>query len=260
MAPRRFRPVAGRWPRACHPGVLAVDEPGGELQPRLGLPLTPFGCERTGRSDGLGGRILPWRASRCTEITPALVDASSFSTRRAALIADDSLQGLEFAVAYSALADEWVRELLGSEPGVAVIAAGALGRRELAPGSDLDLVLVHDGRRDAAEIAQRIWYPIWDARISLDHSVRTPKEAVALSETDLKVVLGLLDGRPVAGDEALGQQVLLAVRERWISRIRKRLDELQAIGDDRHAKDGDVAHLLGPDLKQSKGGLRDLRV
>ena len=188
------------------------------------------------------------------------MDASSFSTRRAALIADDSLQGLGFGAAYSALADEWVRELLGPESGVAVIAAGALGRRELAPASDLDLVLVHDGRRDAAEVAQRIWYPIWDARIALDHSVRTPKEVTAIAETDLKVVLGLLDGRPIAGDESLAERVITSVRERWISGARKRLTELQTIGDERHAKDGDVAHLLGPDLKQGKGGLRDLRV
>ena len=135
---------------------------------------------------------------------------------RAALIADDSLQGLDFADAYSDLADEWMRELLGPEPGVAVIAAGALGRRELAPASDLDLVLIHDGRRDAGEIADRIWYPIWDARIALDHSVRTPKEAVTLADTDLKVVLGLLDGRPIAGDDALAEPVLAGVRERWV--------------------------------------------
>jgi [protein-PII] uridylyltransferase len=183
-----------------------------------------------------------------------------FAARRAALIADGTRHGRAFASAYSDLVDEWVRELLGDEPNVVVIAGGALGRRDLAPASDLDLVLVHEGRRDFAAIAERLWYPVWDAGVALDHSVRTPKEAVAVAGDDLKVVLSLLDGRAVAGDLELGARVLGQVRERWISGARKRLGALEAITRERHDKEGDVAHRLEPDLKQGKGGLRDLRV
>jgi [protein-PII] uridylyltransferase len=183
-----------------------------------------------------------------------------FAARRAALFADDGLHGRAFASAYSDLIEEWVRDLLGDEPKVVVIAGGALGRRDLAPASDLDLVLVHDGRKDVGEIAERLWYPIWDAGVALDHSVRTPKEAVAVASDDLKVVLSLLDGRPVAGDVELGTRVLENVRERWIGGARKRLGALEAISRERHYKEGDVAHRLEPDLKQGKGGLRDLRV
>jgi [protein-PII] uridylyltransferase len=186
--------------------------------------------------------------------------SADFAARRAALFADDALQGRAFASAYSDLVDQWLRELLGDEPKVVVIAGGALGRRDLAPASDLDLVLVHDGRRDYAEVAERLWYPIWDAGVALDHSVRTPKEAVAVASDDLKVVLSLLDGRPVAGDLALGASVLERVRERWVGGARKRLGALEAITRERHVKEGDVAHRLEPDLKQGKGGLRDLRV
>lgn len=188
------------------------------------------------------------------------MDAATLSARRARLVADDALQGAEFAEAYTALVDEWIRGLLGDETGVAVIGGGALGRRDLAPGSDLDLVLVHDHRRDVAELAERLWYPIWDAGIALDHSVRTPKEAVVVAGDDLKVVLSLLDGRVVAGDEAMGDDVLGAVRKRWVENGRRRLGTLEEITRARHAKEGDVAHLLEPDLKQGKGGLRDLRV
>ncbi len=188
------------------------------------------------------------------------VDQAAFKARRAELIDDVDLRGPAFGAAYSALVDAWVRGLLGNEVKVAVIAGGALGRRELAPASDLDLVLIHDGRRDVGEVADRLWYPIWDAAIALDHSVRTPKEAIAVAGDDLKVVLSLLDGRPIAGDLDLAARVIDSVRERWIGGARKRLAGLEVITRERHAKEGDVAHLLEPELKQSKGGLRDLRV
>jgi [protein-PII] uridylyltransferase len=188
------------------------------------------------------------------------VDDATLTAARDALVADDSLAGPAFGAAYTALIDEWIAALLGDEPGIAVIGGGALGRRELAPCSDLDLVLVHDSRRDVAGLAERLWYPIWDAGIALDHSVRTPKEAVVVAGDDLKVALSLLDGRVVAGDEALGTDVLEAVRRRWVDNGRKRVGTLDDITRARHEKEGDVAHLLEPDLKQGKGGLRDLRV
>jgi [protein-PII] uridylyltransferase len=189
-----------------------------------------------------------------------VLDAATFVAQQAGLIEDGELRGPDFGRAYAAVVDAWIRDLLGDEPKVAVIGGGALGRQQLAPGSDLDLVLIHDGRKDHAAVAERLWYPIWDAGVALDHSVRTPKEAVAVASQDLKVVLSLLDGRVIAGDAALGDRMLAEVRERWIGSARKRIAGLEAITRDRHAKEGDVAHLLEPDLKQSKGGLRDLRV
>jgi [protein-PII] uridylyltransferase len=183
-----------------------------------------------------------------------------FSEQRDALVADESLRGPAFGRAFADLVDEWLVELLGDAADVALIGGGALGRRELAPQSDLDLVLLHRGRRDIASVAEQIWYPIWDARVVLDHSVRTPSEALAMAGSDLKVVLSLLDGRAVAGDVELADEILGKVRNRWISTARKRVSGLHAITRDRHAKEGDLAYLLEPDVKQSKGGLRDLRV
>jgi [protein-PII] uridylyltransferase len=179
---------------------------------------------------------------------------------RASLVNDRALGGRAFATAYADVVDEWVRALLGDESGVALIAGGALGRRELAPGSDLDLVLVHDGRRDVADVAGRLWYPIWDSGVALDHSVRTAREVSAVADRDLKVVLGLLDGRVVAGDAELGERVLATVRDRWSANAKRRLLDLAALTEARHATEGEVAYLLEPDLKQGKGGLRDLRV
>src|SRR5271156_4866885 len=77
----------------------------------------------------------------------------------------------------TAQADRWLAELLGAEPGVALVAVGGFGRRELLPGSDLDVLLLHDGVRGIAAVADRIWYPVWDSGARLDHSVRTLAEA-----------------------------------------------------------------------------------
>jgi [protein-PII] uridylyltransferase len=188
------------------------------------------------------------------------VTPTTFSVRRAALVADDTLQGEAFGEAYAALVDEWLAQLLGDETGIALLAGGALGRRALAPGSDLDLVLLHEARRDGRAVAERLWYPIWDAGIALDHSVRTPREAVAVADEDLKVVLSLLDGRVVAGDEDLGANALATIRKRWVTAAPTRLPGLDAITRDRHRRHGEAAHLLEPDLKQARGGLRDLTV
>jgi len=88
--------------------------------------------------------------------------------------------------------DRWLAELLGAEAGVALVAVGGYGRRELLPRSDLDVLLLHGGRDDIASIADRIWYPVWDSGAELDHAVRTVPQARRVARADLKVALGLL--------------------------------------------------------------------
>jgi [protein-PII] uridylyltransferase len=145
----------------------------------------------------------------------------------------------------------------------ALVAVGALGRRELVPYSDLDLVLLHDGRqhsRDIDTIAQRLWYPLWDAGLGLDHSVRTPGQAVQVAATDLRAAFGLLEARHIAGDTALSDKVRSAVRQAWRAGIRGRFDEVAESAQSRWAKVGDVAHRVEPDLKSGHGGLRDVQL
>ncbi|NUP81712.1 MAG: [protein-PII] uridylyltransferase, partial [Nonomuraea sp.] len=110
--------------------------------------------------------------------------------------------------------DRWLKDLFRTASDgdhVSLVAVGSLGRGELAPGSDLDLVLLHDGRPDVARIADRVWYPIWDSGVGLDHSVRTVEEAVAVARQDLKAVLGLIQARHVAGDPELTRKAREAV-------------------------------------------------
>ncbi|WP_239405860.1 [protein-PII] uridylyltransferase [Frankia sp. Cj3] len=158
------------------------------------------------------------------------------------------------------VADGVLRDLFGNPgAGVALVAVGGYGRGEPAFGSDLDLLLVHNGRRDdIAQLADAVWYPLWDAGVGLDHSVRTVTEAVAVADGDLKAALGLLDARVVAGDHALAASLLERVRGRWRARAPRRLPELADMVADRARRHGEVAFLLEPDLKEARGGLRDV--
>ena len=117
----------------------------------------------------------------------------------------------------TAQADRWIAELLGAEPGVALVAVGGYGRRELLPRSDLDVVLLHGGRDDIAGIADRIWYPVWDSGVELDHAVRTVPQARRVARSDLKVALGLLSARHVAGDPELTERLREGALEDWRS-------------------------------------------
>ena len=143
-------------------------------------------------------------------------------------------------------------------PVVALVAVGGLGRRELAPGSDLDLVLLHDGSREVAALAEALWHPVWDAGVRLDHSVRTVPEALAVAADDLKAALGLLDVRHVAGDPALSADLLTRTRAAWRAGATTRLPALREAVLLRARTDGEVAFLLEPDLKSARGGLRDV--
>jgi len=149
---------------------------------------------------------------------------------------------------------------IGLNERASLVAVGALGRRELAPYSDLDLVLLHDGRKDVDRLAEQLWYPLWDAGIGLDHSVRTPGQAVQVAATDLRAALGLLEARHIAGDPALSDRVSAAVRQAWRAGIRSRFDELADSAQARWTKVGDVAHRVEPDLKNGHGGLRDIQL
>ena len=149
---------------------------------------------------------------------------------------------------------------IGLTDRAALVAVGALGRRELAPYSDLDLVLLHDGRKDVDRLAEELWYPLWNSGIGLDHSVRTPGQAVQVAATDLRAAFGLLEARHIAGDPELSEKVKSAVRQAWRAGIRGRFDEIADGAHERWRKSGDVAHRVEPDLKSGHGGLRDVQL
>jgi [protein-PII] uridylyltransferase len=184
---------------------------------------------------------------------------------RQALLADDGLTGAALCRAYSDRVDAWLGELfagpLGAPDGIALVAVGGYGRAELSPQSDIDLLLCHDGRRDALEIgaiAEKLWYPIWDEGLKLGHAVRTVKEALDLASGDLDTATSLLSARPVAGDAALCRDLSERATALWRKRSKRFLGELSARVAARHERSGEVAFLLEPDLKEGRGGLRDV--
>ena len=170
---------------------------------------------------------------------------------------------MRFAQGREARSDEmdtWLAGLLGDVEGAALVAVGGYGRRQLSPGSDLDVVLLHDGTRDAAaiaELADSVWYPIWDAKVKLDHSVRTVAEARSVAQEDLAVVLGMLTARHVAGDPALTETLRSVVLADWRKQAPRRLPELKALREERRERHGELAYRLEGDLKECTGGLRD---
>ena len=153
--------------------------------------------------------------------------------------------------------DAWLSRLLPPVAGVALLAVGGLGRRECLHHSDLDLIIVHSGRPDVYRIADAVWYPIWDAGLDLDHSVRTVPEVLAVGQDDVKAALGLLDARYVAGDRALAERIRAAVRVDWRRQARSRLAALHELTVDRWARFGELAFEPEGDLKEARGGLRD---
>jgi [protein-PII] uridylyltransferase len=144
--------------------------------------------------------------------------------------------------------------------GLALVAVGSLGRRELPPYGDLDLVLVHEGRPEIAAIADALWYPIWDAGVRLDHSVRSVAEAVAVASSDVKAGLGLLDVRLVAGDADLAARLRTATLASWRQTASKLLPQLRDLRRERARQLGELAFLLEPDVKEAYGGLREGQV
>ena len=126
--------------------------------------------------------------------------SGSLRDRRSRLLARPGLRGEEFCREYSAQADAWLADLADRVAGdskrhLALMAVGGYGRSSLCPYSDLDVVLVHSGQRDIRVVADGIWYPVWDEGVHLDHSVRRPSEVLGAAAEDVRVALGLLDGR-----------------------------------------------------------------
>ena len=161
----------------------------------------------------------------------------------------------------AAALDAWLAAMFPSHlPGVSLVAVGGLGRRDCAPYSDLDLVLLHNGTAGIDRIASALWYPIWDARLGLDHSVRTLPEALSVAHDDVKVSLGLLDARHVAGDATLSAELIAASSDQWRRTAVRLLPQLKEITATRWATHGELAFLLEGDLKEAAGGLRDLTI
>src|SRR5437870_6079206 len=175
-------------------------------------------------------------------------------------------QGLWLARRRSELVDRTLIDLFARAnegerlPHTALAAQGGYGRGTLAPCSDLDLVIVHDGSDPAAvaSLAETLLYPLWDSGMRVGHAVRTPAECVVLAAERLDALTSSLDMRYLAGDATLVETARAAVAEIATGdspAFALKLREARGARRDRY---GSAAHLLEPELKEGSGGLRDV--
>jgi [protein-PII] uridylyltransferase len=158
-------------------------------------------------------------------------------------------------------ADSWFENLASDLPaGWALLATGGYARGTLTPGSDIDIVLLHPHKAadsTVREVAERLWYPMWDAGLKLGQAAHSPKSLLQLASDDLDTATSILAVRCLAGDAELAAEVQRAALEQWRKRPFVWLQRLLVSGQQRWARLGDVASLLEPDLKDGRGGLRD---
>jgi len=172
--------------------------------------------------------------------------------------------------AMAALGRGWVKEIWVAATygarleGVALASVGSLARGDAGPLSDVDLVLLHDGRtmanKEVNALADRIWYPIWDGGARLDHSVRTVGQCRSVAAGDLSAAVGMLDLELVAGDEQVVAAARSTLGHDWRANARRRLPQLVESIDERHVRHGDLSQTIEPDLKEARGGLRDMSI
>jgi [protein-PII] uridylyltransferase len=145
--------------------------------------------------------------------------------------------------------------------GVGLAAVGSLARGQMGPNSDLDLVLMVEDRalkqEQLAQFADKLWYPLWDSGLDLDHSVRTRSQCESVTDHDLPAAMGWLDVKAIAGDTGLIEQTATSILERWRKAARKRLPELTESADSRLKQFGRLPYINQPDIKEARGGLRD---
>ena len=179
------------------------------------------------------------------------------------LLADTTLLGRAWCEAWTDAIDSWLAGLyngvFGDQTGVCLLVVGGTGRREMAPRSDIDVMVIH--RKSAKQIEAGLadlWYPIWDTGIHLGHAVRAANQKLSVGADQLDTATTMLAGRWIAGDRALADEVLQAAHKSWRADAGAWLTLLRERGLARHRADGEVAFLLEPNIKEGRGGLRDM--
>jgi [protein-PII] uridylyltransferase len=160
-----------------------------------------------------------------------------------------------------------VEEKFGAGPGggqFAIVALGGYGRSELAPHSDIDIMFVHQNRKDAAfaaKLSEAILYLLWDIGFNVGHSVRSLGDCVSMAREDVVSRNAMIDARLLWGDAKLFEQLIDRLEEEVFEKQKAALlDELMKEREARYAKFGGAVCMQEPNVKESAGGLRDLHV
>lgn len=142
-------------------------------------------------------------------------------------------------------------------------AVGGYGRGELSPYSDIDIMFLHDGSKPQELIesfAQKLLYFLWDLRLDVGYSVRTPSDCIEMAASDTTIKTALIDNRYLAGHQALFETLQRTVFKQILTKasdsfIKEKMAEMKR----RRSKYGATIYLLEPNIKEGEGGLRDLQ-
>ncbi len=203
---------------------------------------------------------------------------AAFQSGRATVqqaVEHDGLPGLEAARALSALQDALIQVIYDfavkhvyyaqnptTAERLAIVATGGYGRGELAPGSDVDLLFVRPFKQTAwgESVIEFILYMLWDLGLKVGHATRSLAECVRLAKQDITIRTALLEARFLWGDRAVYEQLRVAFWKDVATGTGQDFVEAKlAERDARHTRQGESRYLVEPNLKESKGGLRDLQ-
>ncbi len=174
--------------------------------------------------------------------------------------------GLSLVRSYTEVIDHLLKDLYrsflrGGEEGFCLVAMGGYGRGELNPGSDVDVMLLYrKGLSPQIEsLGKDLFYTLWDGGLDAGFSARSINECLALVRDDLKTMTALLDSRYLIGDRRVYDDLMRAFKGRVLRREGKRfIEEKLRESEIRHERYGDSIYILEPNVKDGKGGLRDL--
>lgn len=167
---------------------------------------------------------------------------------------------------FSLQVDGWVRGVCAglATGSFLLLALGGYGRQELYPFSDIDLlVCLPEGTGSAVDsetLAAALFLPLWDSGFDVGHGVRTVSETITLAASDFEVLCSLLDARLLFGDPSAFEDFRVRVRDELVRPVRPELVRwLGGRRGERHRRFGETSHLLSPNLKEGRGGQRDLQ-
>jgi [protein-PII] uridylyltransferase len=142
-----------------------------------------------------------------------------------------------------------------------LIAVGGYGRAEMAPHSDIDIGFLTPFKQTAwvEQVIESMLYTLWDLRLKVGHSSRSLDEMVRMARSDLSIRTAILEARYIWGDRALYEEASARFAAEVVAGTEKAfVSEKLAERDDRHRRMGDSRYVVEPNVKEGKGGLRDL--
>ena len=159
------------------------------------------------------------------------------------------------------LAFETIGQPLAGEP-LTLVGLGGTGRGEMAPFSDLDLMVLtaNKATTEQEHAAETLFHLLWNLKIKVGHSLRSTPDLIKLAKADMTIRTAFLEARPIWGDEALFDSAMARFRKQAVTGTAAEFVAAKlAERDERHVRMGDSRYVVEPNVKDGKGGLRDLQ-